>query len=174
MEHIHRFQRDFPNATVVKLEQNYRSTATILNAANAVIANNADRMGKNLWTEGAEGEPIRVYAAYNERDEADFVIGRLRDWINQGNALPEKTVELLAEHVRLTESLLSRLGIAVSAGDAADADLTAATHIYLTWTGYKQMTRDRVVEHLRNATAGTVFIPDLGSSIAASSDGLTV
>ena len=92
VEHIHRFQRDFPNATVVKLEQNYRSTATILNAANAVIANNADRMGKNLWTEGAEGEPIRLYAAYNERDEADFVIGRLRDWIDQGNARADAAI----------------------------------------------------------------------------------
>ena len=85
VEHIHRFQKDFPKTTVVKLEQNYRSTATILNAANAVIANNSSRMGKNLWTEGAEGEAIKVYAAYNERDEADFVIGRLRDWIDQGN-----------------------------------------------------------------------------------------
>ena len=92
VEHIHQFQRDFPNATVVKLEQNYRSTATILNAANAVIANNADRMGKNLWTEGAEGEPIRLYAAYNERDEADFVIGRLRDWIDQGNVRADAAV----------------------------------------------------------------------------------
>jgi DNA helicase-2/ATP-dependent DNA helicase PcrA len=92
VEHIHRFQRDFPSATVVKLEQNYRSTATILNAANAVIANNADRMGKNLWTEGAEGEPIRLYAAYNERDEADFVIGRLRDWIDQGNARADAAI----------------------------------------------------------------------------------
>jgi DNA helicase-2/ATP-dependent DNA helicase PcrA len=92
VEHIHRFQRDFPNATVVKLEQNYRSTATILNAANAVIANNAERMGKNLWTEGAEGEPIRLYAAYNERDEADFVIGRLRDWIDQGNLRADAAV----------------------------------------------------------------------------------
>ena len=92
VEHIHRFQRDFPNATVVKLEQNYRSTSTILNAANAVIANNADRMGKNLWTDGAEGEPIRLYAAYNERDEADFVIGRLRDWIDQGNARADAAI----------------------------------------------------------------------------------
>ena len=92
VEHIHRFQRDFPNATVVKLEQNYRSTATILNAANAIIANNADRMGKNLWTEGTEGEPIRLYAAYNERDEADFVIGRLRDWIDQGNARADAAI----------------------------------------------------------------------------------
>ena len=85
VEHIHQFQSDFPGTVTVKLEQNYRSTSTILNAANAVIANNASRLGKNLWTEGAEGEAIRVYSAYNERDEADFVIGRLRDWIDQGN-----------------------------------------------------------------------------------------
>ena len=92
VEHIHRFQKDFPSAQVVKLEQNYRSTATILNAANAVIANNAERMGKNLWTDGDEGEPIRLYSAFNERDEADFVIGRLRDWIDQGNLRADSAV----------------------------------------------------------------------------------
>jgi DNA helicase-2/ATP-dependent DNA helicase PcrA len=92
VEHIYRFQKDFPSATVVKLEQNYRSTATILNAANAVIANNTSRMGKNLWTDGAEGESIKVYAAYNERDESDFVIGRLRDWIDQGNLRADAAV----------------------------------------------------------------------------------
>jgi DNA helicase-2/ATP-dependent DNA helicase PcrA len=92
VEHIHRFQRDFPSAKVVKLEQNYRSTATILKAANAIIANNAERMGKDLWTDGARGEPIRLYAAYNERDEADFVIGRLRDWIEQGNLRADAAV----------------------------------------------------------------------------------
>ena len=92
VEHIHRFQKDFPGTTVVKLEQNYRSTATILHAANAVIANNSSRLGKKLWTEGADGELIRVYAAYNERDESDFVIGRLRDWIEQGNLRAEAAV----------------------------------------------------------------------------------
>ena len=92
VEHIQRFQKDFPGTRVVKLEQNYRSTATILNAANAVIANNQSRLGKNLWTEGADGEPIKVYSAYNERDEADFVIGRLRDWIAQGNARADSAV----------------------------------------------------------------------------------
>ena len=92
VEHIHQFQKDFPGTTVVKLEQNYRSTGTILKAANAVIANNSARLGKNLWTEGSEGEPIRVYAAYNERDEADFIIGRLRDWIAQGNPRSESAV----------------------------------------------------------------------------------
>ncbi len=92
VEHIYRFQEDFPGASVVKLEQNYRSTATILNAANAVIANNRSRMGKNLWTDGADGELIKVYSAYNERDEADFIIDRLRDWSDQGNPRADSAV----------------------------------------------------------------------------------
>jgi len=92
VEHIHQFQKDFPATTVVKLEQNYRSTGTILNAANAVIANNSSRMGKNLWTEGADGEAIKIYSAYNERDESDFVIGRLRDWIAQGNLRADSAI----------------------------------------------------------------------------------
>ncbi|MDH3746974.1 MAG: DNA helicase II [Gammaproteobacteria bacterium] len=92
VEHIHQFQKDFPSTSVVKLEQNYRSTATILNAANAVIANNNSRMGKNLWTDGADGEAIKMYAAYNERDESDFVIGRLRDWIDHGNVRADAAI----------------------------------------------------------------------------------
>jgi len=92
VEHIQQFQRDFPGTRIIKLEQNYRSTATILNAANAVIANNNTRLGKNLWTEGAEGEAIRVYAAFNERDEAEFVVGRLRDWSDRGNARADSAV----------------------------------------------------------------------------------
>ncbi len=92
VEHIYRFQKDFPNARVVKLEQNYRSTSTILNAANAVIANNHSRMGKNLWTDGRQGEPVRVYSAYNERDEAEFIVGRLREWSEQGHARTDAAV----------------------------------------------------------------------------------
>ena len=92
VEHIHRFQKNFPGTTVVKLEQNYRSTATILHAANAVIENNSSRLGKKLWTAGADGEAIRIYAAYNERDESDFILGRLRDWIEQGNLRADAAV----------------------------------------------------------------------------------
>ena len=92
VEHIHQFQKDFPGASTIKLEQNYRSTGTILDAANAVIANNNSRLGKNLWTEGSRGEPIRVYSAYNERDEAEFVIGKLRTWSDQGNARADAAV----------------------------------------------------------------------------------
>ncbi|NQV87002.1 MAG: DNA helicase II [Woeseiaceae bacterium] len=92
VEHIHRFQKDFPGTRIVKLEQNYRSTETILKAANAVISNNQARMGKDLWTNGAVGELIKVYSAYNERDETDFIIGRLRDWIAQGNARADAAI----------------------------------------------------------------------------------
>ena len=84
VENLQTFRRDFPHARLVRLEQNYRSTGTILQAANALIAHNSGRLGKNLWTSGAQGEPIRLYAAFNERDEADFVLQRIKDWVAQG------------------------------------------------------------------------------------------
>jgi len=84
VENLQQFRRDFPAAKLIRLEQNYRSTATILNAANALIARNSGRLGKNLWTSGAKGDPIRLYAAFNERDEAEFVLSRIRDWVQRG------------------------------------------------------------------------------------------
>jgi len=84
VENLQTFRRDFPHARLVRLEQNYRSTGTILDAANALIANNSGRLGKNLWTGGGRGEPIRLYAAFNERDEADFVLQRIKDWVARG------------------------------------------------------------------------------------------
>jgi DNA helicase-2/ATP-dependent DNA helicase PcrA len=86
VENLSRFTRDYPAAKMFRLEQNYRSTGNILRAANALIANNTGRLGKNLWTQGADGERIRLYAAFNERDEAEFVLNRIRDWMNQGGA----------------------------------------------------------------------------------------
>ena len=86
VENIQRFQHDFPSAEVIKLEQNYRSTTTILSAANALIDNNADRMGKKLWSGGEDGEPILFYNAYNERDEAQFVLDKIKQFVAQGNA----------------------------------------------------------------------------------------
>ncbi len=77
VENIQDFQAHYPDAEVVRLEQNYRSTGTILRGANAVIANNPSRLGKQLWTEDGDGEPIRVYGAFNEVDEARFVIDRI-------------------------------------------------------------------------------------------------
>jgi DNA helicase-2/ATP-dependent DNA helicase PcrA len=84
VENLQTFRRDFPHARLVKLEQNYRSTGTILDAANALIANNSGRLGKNLWTSGIRGEPIRLYAAFNERDEAEFVLQRIKEWTSRG------------------------------------------------------------------------------------------
>ena len=92
VENLFQFERDFPGTRVFRLEQNYRSTATILKAANAVIANNGERMGKNLWTDGATGEPIRLYGAFNERDEAEFVVNRIADFIEAGNARSDAAV----------------------------------------------------------------------------------
>jgi DNA helicase II / ATP-dependent DNA helicase PcrA len=84
VENLQQFRRDFAGVQTFKLEQNYRSTGTILAAANAIIANNSGRIGKKLWTEGGKGEPIRLYRAYNERDEAEFVVNRIRDWASRG------------------------------------------------------------------------------------------
>jgi DNA helicase-2/ATP-dependent DNA helicase PcrA len=92
VENLYRFQQDYPGTQVARLEQNYRSTATILNAANAVIANNASRLGKTLWTEGPAGDPIKLYAAFNDRDEAEFVINRIQDHVNQGGKRSEVAV----------------------------------------------------------------------------------
>ncbi len=92
VENLNQFRRDYPRATLYKLEQNYRSTGTILKAANALIANNAGRLGKNLWTSGADGDRVKLYAAFNERDEADFVVNRIREWVNRGGARREVAV----------------------------------------------------------------------------------
>lgn len=92
VENLNQFRRDFPKAVLYKLEQNYRSTGTILKAANALIANNAGRLGKTLWTSGEDGERIRLYAAFNERDEADFVVNRIREWVARGGARREVAV----------------------------------------------------------------------------------
>jgi len=92
VENVQHFLRDFPSAKTIRLEQNYRSTGTILKAANAVIANNPQRLGKNLWTAGQPGEPIALYAAYNEQDEARFVIERVREHIQLGGRASECAV----------------------------------------------------------------------------------
>ena len=86
VENILSYQKDFKNTRVVRLEQNYRSTANILKAANAVIENNAGRMGKQLWTDGSDGALIQLYTAYNEQDEARFVVDRIEDHVDKGKA----------------------------------------------------------------------------------------
>ncbi|GGJ96700.1 DNA helicase II [Luteimonas terricola] len=86
VENVQRFLQDFPGAQTIRLEQNYRSTAAILDAANAVIAHNPGRMGKRLWTDSGQGDPIDLFAAYNEIDEADYIVGRVREWVRDGGS----------------------------------------------------------------------------------------
>jgi DNA helicase-2/ATP-dependent DNA helicase PcrA len=92
VENLQQFRRDFPKAVLYKLEQNYRSTGNILKAANALISNNNGRLGKTLWTSGEDGERVKLYAAFNERDEADFVVNRIREWVTHGGARRETAV----------------------------------------------------------------------------------
>ena len=85
VENILSYERDFPGTHIVKLEQNYRSTANILLAANAIIDKNPERLGKVLWTDAGEGETIALYAAFNEHDESRYIADRIQSWVNDGN-----------------------------------------------------------------------------------------
>lgn len=112
IENIYRFEKQFPNTTVIRLEQNYRSTNTILKAANSLIANNDDRYGKELWTAGAEGDPISVYAAFNEIDEAKFIAGQISEWLQTGNCYREAAILYRSNaQSRVIEEALIQAGI---------------------------------------------------------------
>ena len=99
VENIHHFQRDFASGpgkadapATVRLEQNYRSTGTILRAANGLIGKNTDRLGKNLWTDAGDSGPVQVYAGYNDLDEARFIADRAENWIRDGGHATEVAV----------------------------------------------------------------------------------
>lgn len=113
VENIQRFSHDFVNTTTIRLEQNYRSTSTILNAANALIANNDKRMGKDLWTAGGKGELIILYSAFNELEEARFVADRIQMAMSAGRRADEFSVLYRSNaQSRVIEEALLRAGIA--------------------------------------------------------------
>jgi len=85
IENIQRFTEDFSQSQTVRLEQNYRSTGLILEAANGVIENNLGRLGKELRTDAGDGEPISLYAAFNEYDEARFIVESIEQWVREGH-----------------------------------------------------------------------------------------
>ncbi|MAZ78073.1 MAG: DNA helicase II [Legionellaceae bacterium] len=112
VENIRRFQKEFPDTRTIVLEQNYRSTGNILRAANSLITNNDDRLGKNLWTEVGEGEPISIYSAFNELDEARFIVETIKNWINQGNLRRESAILYRSNaQSRVLEEALIQAGI---------------------------------------------------------------
>jgi DNA helicase II / ATP-dependent DNA helicase PcrA len=86
---MHDFEKDFNVQNVVKLEENYRSHSNILDAANAIIANNNNRLGKNLWTSAGAGEPVRIYEAYNDTDEAQFIVDEVKMLQSEGTPLAD-------------------------------------------------------------------------------------
>lgn len=92
IENIERFTREYDDAQTIRLEQNYRSTANILNAANKLISNNNNRLGKELWTQDDAGEKIAIYTAFNEIDEARFISGRIKQWRDEGKKLDEVAI----------------------------------------------------------------------------------
>ena len=112
VENIHQFSKDFANTSVFRLEQNYRSTGNILKAANGLIAHNADRLGKNLWTAGSDGELIRLYSAFNEQDEAQFIVDQVSDWVDKGGLRSECAVLYRSNaQSRVLEEALIRVGM---------------------------------------------------------------
>ncbi|PLW83463.1 DNA helicase II [Kineobactrum sediminis] len=112
IENIQRFGEDFANTRIVRLEQNYRSTQTILQAANGVIEHNAGRLGKELWTDGESGEPISVYAGFNEQDEARFIVEQAQSWIEDGNTRASVAILYRSNaQSRVLEEGLIRTGI---------------------------------------------------------------
>ncbi len=92
IENIQNLNNDFPGTETIKLEQNYRSTNTILSAANEVIRNNQGRLGKELRTDSSDGDPISLYAAFNEQDEARFIVDQISQWANDGNLRRESAI----------------------------------------------------------------------------------
>ncbi|MDG2960284.1 DNA helicase II [Bisgaard Taxon 10/6] len=92
VENIQKFLDDFERAKTIRLEQNYRSTGNILQAANQLISHNSNRLGKDLWTEDDKGEPVGIYAAFNELDEALFVSSQIKSWLEDGGKLDECAV----------------------------------------------------------------------------------
>ncbi len=113
IENIQRFEEDFKQTQTVRLEQNYRSTGLILKAANGVITNNHGRLGKELWTDGKDGEPINLYAAFNEQDEARFIVNSINTWMNAGNRFDSCAIIYRSNaQSRVLEEVLLRENIA--------------------------------------------------------------
>ncbi|WP_115944748.1 DNA helicase PcrA [Amycolatopsis thermalba] len=113
IRNIEEFERDFPDARTILLEQNYRSTQTILSAANAVIARNPNRRDKRLWTDSGDGEKIGVYVADNEHDEAAFVAGEIDALVDQGQAKYSDVAVFYRTNnqSRVFEEIFIRLGL---------------------------------------------------------------
>lgn len=113
IENIHNFSQHFADVQTIRLEQNYRSTKNILDAANGLIQQNTDRLGKELWSADVAGEPIKVYAGFNDLDEARFIVERIEQWLEGGGNADEVAVLYRSNaQSRVIEEALLRANIA--------------------------------------------------------------
>ncbi|WP_455380035.1 DNA helicase II [Acidihalobacter prosperus] len=110
VEHIQKFNRDFKDSLIVRLEQNYRSTQNILNAANAVISHNNGRLGKQLWARETQGDSLKFYLAYNDLDEARYVTEKIQEWVKKGQRRDDAAIlyRSNAQSRVLEEALIAR------------------------------------------------------------------
>ena len=112
VENIDAYKKSHDQSETIRLEQNYRSTSVILNAANALIENNQERLGKNLWTDSKEGELITLYQAYSEQDEARFIAEVIKGWMNSGELYKDCAVVYRSNaQSRAIEEALLRISI---------------------------------------------------------------
>ena len=114
IENIEQFLADFSPVKVIRLEQNYRSTQMILDASNALIVNNSKRMEKRLWSEAEKGEKIALYEAFNERDEANYIVDKIKDLVKNRHAVLSEIAVLYRSNVqsRAIEDALLKQGLA--------------------------------------------------------------
>ncbi|WP_304526502.1 DNA helicase II [Halomonas sp. I5-271120] len=112
VENIRRFEQEFTDTKTVRLEQNYRSTSAILEAANALISQNTGRMGKELWTDGERGAPISLYAGFNDLDEARYIVDTIASQVKEGTARREIAILYRSNaQSRVLEETLIRQGM---------------------------------------------------------------
>lgn len=112
IENIMSFEKTFPNTKVIRLEQNYRSTQNILNAANAVIAHNTERKGKTLWTSNPEGEKVALHTAFSEQDEADYISKHILDEVANGRKYADFAILYrMNSQSNILEKMFVRTGI---------------------------------------------------------------
>jgi DNA helicase-2/ATP-dependent DNA helicase PcrA len=112
VENIRRFEQEFTDTKTVRLEQNYRSTSAILEAANALISQNTGRMGKELWTDGDRGAPISLYAGFNDLDEARYIVDTIASQVKEGTARREIAILYRSNaQSRVLEETLIRQGM---------------------------------------------------------------
>lgn len=151
IEHILDLEKQFPTLATIKLEQNYRSSGNILAAANAVIAKNADRLGKNLWTESGEGEKIEVYQSINEYDEAYYVAERIKAHIESGGVYKDLAIlyrsnaqSRLFEEALLADAIPYRIYGGLRFFDRAEVK-DAIAYLRLTENHHDDIAFDRIV-----------------------------